>query len=347
MLDTTKYEKWLLTSRILQIRYIAILTAILYCFAAPLDSLIVTTKQVALVHLFHLYVLPPILLIISGLSFFKKSYSKMIYLLLFAPAIAAIGNLLITSKIDNPNLYLPEMYLCIFWIFTISGLKLSHASISAGIVIFISSFSFFYLSYEAFLVHLFWIICATSFGFTGAYLLDRSNKKSFLHEEALVEMARTDKLTGLYNRAKFDEVLAYELSRNKRVHHPFGLALIDIDFFKLVNDNFGHHAGDDFLIEIAQLIQNNIRETDILMRWGGEEFALICLGTDLTGISTLMENIRKKVEQHHFVKVGKKTISAGVTIYRENDTQTTILTRADEALYLAKNSGRNCTKIVS
>ena len=182
-------------------------------------------------------------------------------------------------------------------------------------------------------------------GGVGAYLLERSNKKVFTNKEILAKLAITDRLTGLYNRAKFDEVLSHELARSERFHHTFGFVMIDIDYFKSVNDTHGHHVGDTFLVEIATLIQNSIRSTDVLVRWGGEEFALICLESSLPGILTLVETIRHTIEEHVFARVGKRTISIGVTMYKENDTDILMISRADLALYEAKDSGRNCIKV--
>lgn len=346
MFNTAKYNEWIQSSRIVQIRYISMLTAFLYFIYSEIDVIAVPVKSLFLVHFIHLYVLVPLLLLISGLTFFKKYYSIMIYLLLFAPSVAVIGNFIILSKLKNPNLYLPEIYLCIFWIFTVSGLRFFHAMISASIVIVISFFVSLYLSEKEFLMHLFWIFSATSFGSLGAYLLEDSSKKIFLNKEALAKFAITDKLTGLYNRAKFDEALSNELSRSQRFDHPFGLMMIDVDYFKSVNDSFGHDVGDHFLVEMANLIKKNTRSTDILVRWGGEEFALICLETDFSGVSTLAENIRAKVAAYNFNKIGRKSISIGVTMHKKGDTNVTIMARADQALYNAKDHGRNCIKII-
>ncbi|MDX1809925.1 MAG: GGDEF domain-containing protein [Sulfurospirillaceae bacterium] len=345
MFNTLKFNEWIQSSRIIQIRYIATLTAFLYYIYSEIDVIIVPENSLPLAHFIHLYIIVPILLIIAVLTFFKKYHSIMIYILIFAPAVAAIGNLIILPKLSNINLYLPEIYLCIFWIFTVSGLKLFHAMISATIVIIISSFAILYLSEKEFLMHMFWIFSAASFGSLGAYLLEESSKRIFMNKETLAKLAMTDKLTGLYNRTKFDEVLSNEISRSQRFNHTFGLAIIDVDHFKSVNDDFGHNIGDSFLVEIANLIQEDIRSTDILVRWGGEEFALICLETDLSGILTLAEEIRSKVEAHTFKKVGKKSVSIGVTIYQKDDTNSMIVARADEALYNAKNDGRNCIKV--
>jgi len=343
--DTAKYNQWMQSSRVLQVRYISILTALLYCIYAQIDPFIVPTKSLFFVQSIHLYCLCPSILVIVGLTFFEKYHSILTYLLILYPIGASLGNFLILSRLDEPTLYISETYLIIFWVFILSGLRLFHAIISVSVIIFISLLSSAYLSPQAFMLHLFWILCATSFGVLGAYLLERSNKKVFKNKEILANLAVTDKLTGLYNRAKFDEVLAHELSRAKRSHHAFGLVMVDIDYFKSVNDTHGHHIGDQFLVEISELIQSSIRSTDVLVRWGGEEFALICLESSLSGIMTLVETIRAKIEEHSFMSVGKRTISIGVTMYEENDTDTMMISRADKALYEAKNSGRNCIKV--
>lgn len=345
MFDTAKYNQWMQSSRVLQVRYISILTAALYCLFAQIDPFIVPPKSLFFVHTIHLYFLCPLLLVVAGLTFLKKHHSLLTYSTIVAPIIANLGNLLILSQLGNPTLYMPETYFIIFWAFILSGLRLFLAILSVSVIIFISLFSSSYLSPQAFMLHLFWIFCATSFGLLGAYLLERSSKRVFENKEKLAKLAITDKLTGLYNRAKFDEVLAHELIRAKRSHHIFGLVMVDIDFFKSVNDNYGHHVGDTFLVEISRLIQSSIRSTDVLVRWGGEEFALICLESSLSGIMTLVETIRAKIEEHSFINVGKRTISIGVTMYEENDTDTMMISRADKALYEAKNSGRNCIKV--
>lgn len=104
----------------------------------------------------------------------------MTYLLIFAPiGGAAFGNFLIITKLENPGLYLTEIYLIIFWVYTVSGLKLFHATISAVAIAMISILSITYLSYEEFVLHMFWVFSASSFGILGAYLLESSSKKKF------------------------------------------------------------------------------------------------------------------------------------------------------------------------
>lgn len=117
--------------------------------------------------------------------------------------------------------------------------------------------------------------------------------------------------------------------------------IIDVDYFKKVNDTFGHQVGDTTLIEVANILKTNTRETDIVGRWGGEEFVIICPNTNLDGIKILASNIREKIEKHQFPVIGNKTASFGATIYQENDNLENLIARADSALYNAKNNGRN------
>jgi len=180
-------------------------------------------------------------------------------------------------------------------------------------------------------------------------------KRASIHEEKLnslvkertLELERisvTDKLTNLFNRRKIDETLAYEIERAQRNNNSFSLIMLDIDKFKDVNDTYGHKAGDYVLQEIAKLLTLNVRKIDMLGRWGGEEFLIIDSESHDEKVIVFAEKIRNVIEKHAFDKVGKITCSFGVAHYRESDTDSSILIRADEALYAAKEAGRNCVK---
>lgn len=165
------------------------------------------------------------------------------------------------------------------------------------------------------------------------------------HERELEQLSITDKLTSLYNRHKLDDVLKIELKRSERFGHSLSVIMIDIDHFKSVNDTYGHQIGDEVLIEIAQLLKTHSRETDIVGRWGGEEFLIICTNTDTDGVKYLANVLREKIEQHNFPVKEKKTASFGVTSYIKNDSSHDFILRADEALYKAKESGRNRVEV--
>ncbi len=170
---------------------------------------------------------------------------------------------------------------------------------------------------------------------------DITDRKHF--EKKLEELATTDLLTGLYNRRKFEETLLKEIEEAKRYNKIFSIILLDIDFFKDINDTYGHQVGDYILQTIAKLIKRLLRKTDTVARWGGEEFVIILPNGKINGAFQLAERLRKSVEAIEFPIDKKCTISLGVTEYQTGDTPHSILKRADLALYAAKQSGRNRT----
>lgn len=166
----------------------------------------------------------------------------------------------------------------------------------------------------------------------------------------LKELATTDGLTKLYNYRHFEETLRMELRRSQRLKIPLSLLMIDVDHFKQFNDLHGHPAGDGVLRELARLIRERIRTTDIPCRYGGEEFTAILPGTGMTDAVILAEQLRLLVAKHPFdgeeeQPEGSLTISIGVSSFpdRAGDEMSLVRT-ADEALYEAKRSGRNCVR---
>lgn len=158
-------------------------------------------------------------------------------------------------------------------------------------------------------------------------------------------MSVLDGLTGLYNRRQFEIGLEQEHNRSKRHPSDFSLAILDIDFFKKVNDNFGHQYGDYVLRTVADLMKSAFRKTDLLYRYGGEELIMIMPETNIEGAIIPVQRLRRMVEDYDFEYNGVKTkvtVSIGLTMnYQELNTPAEILKSADEALYKAKESGRN------
>lgn len=171
---------------------------------------------------------------------------------------------------------------------------------------------------------------------------DITLEKAFEKEHEKVKyLSITDHLTGLYNRQKLEEVLKNEIDRVSRYHTIFSVILLDVDFFKDVNDTYGHCVGDDVLIAIVDILRHSCRKADSVGRWGGEEFMIICPETDPTDGTKLAEHIRSSIEKHSLPMVGQKTVSVGITGYQKSDDIKTIITRVDRALYQAKALGRN------
>jgi len=163
--------------------------------------------------------------------------------------------------------------------------------------------------------------------------------------QALEVTTRTERLTGLGNRRRVEEALQTEVLRARRYGKPFSIILLDIDHFKAINDNFGHQAGDNVLIAIAGLLTRTARETDVVGRWGGEEFLLVCPETEIAVVAALAERLRTEFTTTDFPLVGQVTSSFGVAAFVQGDSWKTLVERADEALYRAKDNGRNCVEV--
>lgn len=177
--------------------------------------------------------------------------------------------------------------------------------------------------------------------FIGMLGVDRDIAERKKMEAEIRQLSVTDKLTQLYNRLKTDETLERELERSARSEIPFSLILLDIDHFKSVNDNFGHQVGDSVLVELANILKNNVRSMDVSGRWGGEEFLIILPETDKEGAMLVAEKLRMSIDQNSFARAGKITASFGVSVYNKDPSPETIVSRADSALYKAKEKGRN------
>ncbi len=160
-------------------------------------------------------------------------------------------------------------------------------------------------------------------------------------KKTIEEISQKDKLTQIYNRLKLDNELEKEITRTNRYKTPFSMILIDIDKFKSVNDTYGHQVGDIVLVNTAKILLSNIRKTDILGRWGGEEFLIICPNTTGQNSKILAENLREKLENFDFEVAGTQTASFGVTEFNPGEDNKSVLKRCDDALYKAKETGRN------
>ncbi len=173
---------------------------------------------------------------------------------------------------------------------------------------------------------------------------DVIKKINFMYSQTRY-MSLTDSLTGLYNRRHFTECAEREFLRSKRYKSDLSLAVIDIDFFKKINDTCGHSAGDYILKEIAYLILENFRKTDMVFRYGGEEFVVIMTETALDRAIIPLERLRKSIEEYPFYYDGKNlkiTISIGVSeVIEEVADAQKLFENADKALYKAKENGRN------
>jgi len=161
-------------------------------------------------------------------------------------------------------------------------------------------------------------------------------------------MAHCDSLTGVRNRSTFDESLEREISLSQRHRQDISLLVIDIDHFKKVNDTYGHSAGDDVLKEVASTIQHSIRTTDMLFRYGGEEFVVLLTNSDCDDSSVIADRILESVREIDMEISGQKmevSVSIGLACRNKLDDGNTLFNRADKAMYEAKTDGRNQLKV--
>ncbi|TCI35668.1 GGDEF domain-containing protein [Exiguobacterium sp. SH3S2] len=161
------------------------------------------------------------------------------------------------------------------------------------------------------------------------------------YEERMEHLSSLDPLTELFNRKKVGDVLTSAVQDTVDTKAPAAVIMLDIDYFKLVNDTFGHPTGDLVLRSIAQLLRRNIRKTDSIGRWGGEEFLIVAPQSTLTDGIQLADKLRQKINDEPFGPVPHVTCSFGVSSLDGGKTVEQALQDADEALYVAKNSGRN------
>ncbi|GGD48462.1 hypothetical protein GCM10012288_23340 [Malaciobacter pacificus] len=162
----------------------------------------------------------------------------------------------------------------------------------------------------------------------------------------LKQVSITDKLTGVYNRHHLDCVLEDTAKIINRYENNYGVIILDLDKFKEINDTFGHHAGDIVLQEFSKLLKDSVRESDIVGRWGGDEFLLLIPFIDKDSIEILANHIKETINKYKFSFVDKLTASLGATLIKKDDTEESLISRADHALYKAKEEGKNKVEIL-
>lgn len=175
---------------------------------------------------------------------------------------------------------------------------------------------------------------------------EREHLQRLLRENTL--RLKQDALTGIYNRLAYDEHLQHEYERWQRFGNQLALLVWDVDFFKKINDNYGHALGDEVLRHIARQLNMRLRSTDFVARYGGEEFVMLLPGADSAAAWQLAETIRRHIAAA-VLSIGpcaiQVTISCGISSFQAEDSPHSVFARADRALYQAKHAGRNCCKI--
>jgi len=171
------------------------------------------------------------------------------------------------------------------------------------------------------------------------YLSDITEEKNY--QDRLEILSKTDQLTKVNNRLYIDEVLQKQYYRFFRNDEKCSVILIDIDFFKDINDTYGHIIGDLFLVEFSTILKKNIRESDVVGRWGGEEFLIILPHSNINDAQILAQKLQTLINSFEFPKVGLRTASFGISEFQTGMSSEQLLDNADKALYISKENGRN------
>lgn len=159
--------------------------------------------------------------------------------------------------------------------------------------------------------------------------------------QELEHISTHDILTSIHNRAEYIKRIGLKIKNAQRYNEGFGLVLMDIDNFKLINDNYGHSVGDEVLKKLAKVFIENLREDDFVARWGGEEFVIIVNHAEVNGLEKIIKKLQKKIAQATFSPVPRLILSFGLTVYTNEDNEASLFKRVDNAMYVAKENGRN------
>lgn len=317
-----------------------------FLFVIP-DYFTVQNKQIfykVLINRSAFFVL--VLLFSQRIKYFKNYYS-LAYWVTALEILASLSFLFICFIYDNPTFLFQSfgvilIMLIVFWL---PNRWINMVLVSLGLIIAFLIFSIYHfrgmitvteISAVAFYVVLIAIMSSIT-----SCKINYFKRLQYLNSKQLLELSSTDPLTGVYNRAKFDKVLKKWVAISKRYHTPLSLIIFDLDDLKKINDSYGHLVGDQILIVVTKIIRNAIRETDLLARWGGDEFMLLLANTKEQEAIQLAHRIRKLIAGHKFDEVGHVSGSFGVAMLAEDEDAQSFFCRADQMLYLAKKAGKN------
>lgn len=275
-----------------------------------------------------------------------KDYRHYPLLLTALELVVALSFVVIYYFYESPDFLIQGMGLIIIFIaiYLIPNkwINLQIVTITTSLIFFVMSACFMDLvefsHFSAGIVYIFIVILLSSISF---YKTNYYKRVQYIDRRELLRISYTDSLTGINNRTKFNDELTNWIKYTARYKTPLSLAIFDFDDFKLINDNYGHMAGDQVIIETAGIIKNAIRQTDIFARWGGDEFVLLLPNTDFPQAKELIERLRMQVASHNF-EIGQPVkLSFGLVSPGTGENEDSILRRADKLLYEAKKTGKN------
>ncbi len=350
-------------SKKLQHLFIMALTFFIYILYTTLDFYVVNEEKLFIAVPFHLSMLLLWTYLIPSTYYnFLAKFTR--FVLSLMPIYAVIGTLAIAYY--DTSIYVSEIYVILFWTFVTIGYMFLESVIIGSIMVALSAtiiYIFDLLAFEPYMVHLFLMLSAWTLGLLAGYLIELYSRNNYENkmkilsiQDELKDLASKDSMTNLYNRRHFYDVASDIFNIFIREKNPTSIIMIDIDDFKLINDTYGHSAGDEVIKKLAKILQKNTRANDIIARFGGEEFVVLLPNTTKEGASHIASKLRETVEAQSIEidewQIISFTISLGVAelLYDEilfNDKSIDCsLNRADKALYQAKENGKNRVVVV-
>ncbi|MCD6432947.1 MAG: GGDEF domain-containing protein, partial [Sulfurimonas sp.] len=327
----------------------SLLAAVFFILYVVFNFLVLDEQILEPAHLQRLYFIIPLFLLLSILSYKQENQELASIGLIVIPIIIAVSSMIVSSKSDNFTFYLAEMNIMIFWVFIVSGLRFKQAFLTALALLFITVYSvlIYHSLYEPFFyMHLFLMFVLFALSMLEAYFIEQTTLKFCLQTKKNQELSMTDELTEFSSRSKFDFIIKNELERSRRYKYHFGLLIIEIDNFRAIYKKFGKQVRDDLLVVVSSLINEQVRSTDMEIRWSEDEFVIVCLELDIKQLQTIGYSILKSMREYDFGRLGQVTLSVGATINRVPDNDISIVNRVKQALLKAKQDGGACVKSI-
>lgn len=338
----------------MQMLFIMGLTFFIYVLYIGFDFFLLNEQERTFAVPFHISMI--LLWIYLIPSIYYNIFRKFAIFILYLMPIYAVLGTLVFAYYHNP-VYIIEIYVILFWSFVSIGYMFLASVIISSIMATSSAvilYAFNVIVFEAYILHIFTMTVAWVLGLSASYLIELYSRNNYENEieilqmqDELKELSHRDYLTNLYNRRYFNELAQNFMKTAKRDNTYIAVIMLDIDKFKNINDTYGHIMGDEVIKQLASLLKKHMRESDIVSRFGGEEFAVLLPHTNKEEVAIIAEELRVIVENQDIKIANDKyinfTVSLGVAcVDLENDHDISeALDRADKALYRAKEKGRN------
>jgi len=282
--------------------------------------------------------------IVSFSVLFVLSYRRISGIFIyFIPVLVSVAGMVFFRDFKDVFFYFAQIGILVAWVFLVSGFRFKQAVVTVSVILLVTLYSVFIYNTEIVSVgyYLCFLIVLSVFGLFGAFYIEQTLVDLCVKTQEYQELSMTDELTELPSRAKFDFIIKSELERSRRYKYKFGLMMIEIDDFKLICDKFGREVRDDLLIVVSSMITEQVRSTDMEVRWSEHEFVVVCLELNMMQLKKIANAILQSMRDYDFGKLKRVTLSIGVTINKVSDNDVSIVNRAKQALLQAKHNKGN------